>query len=494
MKIFACVLCLCLMVAFGGGAVLAHAQVTYFYTGNSFNTCVTTCSGHITGWFTVPTALGPGNGRCCVQITPSAFYFTDNNQLTITQLSPDLIPTFGVGTDGSGKLIFWGIDLLAGTSAGTNYRMDISTVEDASFILETCPPGTPGPICYLYNDATYSPGTWTVSGINTGLTITLPPALQLPSAAWKDASMGFNTYEATLIATGGVPPYDWIVTGLPIGISVNPTTGVLSGTFSQVSEDVGSFDRINGLFNISVTVSDSAGATDSVSLAIPFTCGGSGDEDKLIGQYTSRLGSTPTFGQYGIRDTITSLPFAPRCMDITRSARSTNYTFTQLNSSNMSVLPNVALVANSLLTGQGVAYFLTPPLFHGPGLDAWVANYGSKPTLTSDYRNPADQLSVYRSIGAAPVRGGRHMFGDAADLEVSPHGTDSTGKVINPAGAAAWKAMLNAALAAGADFTESDPYSTAAGLRCSPAKMWCVHADWRWATQPFSLGGMPYAQ
>jgi len=179
--------------------------------------------------------------------------------------------------------------------------------------------------------------------------------------------LAFNTYEAALIATGGNPPYQWTVTGLPIGISVNASTGVISGTFAQGSEDVHSFDRINGLFNISATVSDSAGATDSVSIAIPFTCGGSGDEDSLIGQYTTRLGSTPSFGQYGVRDVVTGKPFAPRCMDITRSAHSRAYTFDNLNASNQqpaksqNVLPQLALLANSLLTGQGVQYFLTLP-------------------------------------------------------------------------------------------------------------------------------------
>jgi hypothetical protein len=347
-------------------------------------------------------------------------------------------------------------------------------------------------------------GTLLVSTSSTKpLAITVPTALQLPPGVWKDPStLAFNTYEAALLATGGHPPYDWTVTGLPIGISVNPTTGVISGTFSQGSEDVQSFDRINGLFNVSATVSDSAGATDTVSLAIPFTCGGSGDEDSLIGQYATRLGSTPTFGQYGIRDIITGKAFAPRCMDTTRSASSRYYSFNNLNVSNQqpaknqNVLPQLALLANSLLTGQGVTSFLPPPLFSGPGLDAWVANCGSVPILTSGYRNPADQLSVYLSMTppGTPARGGRHMFGDAADLAVSPPGTDPNTGIVNPAGVAAWNAMLNAALNAGADFTESDPISAKAGLPCSSSKMRCVHADWRFATQPFSSGGTPYAQ
>ena len=62
-----------------------------------------------------------------------------------------------------------------------------------------------------------------------------------------------------------------------------------------------------------------------------------------------------------------------------------------------------------------------------------------------------------------------------------------------PSGAAKYKALLNAALDAGADYTESDKNATALKLACSPAVMACVHADWRDATS--LLGGdTPYAQ
>jgi hypothetical protein len=68
-------------------------------------------------------------------------------------------------------------------------------------------------------------------------------------------------YSQTLTATGGTPPYTWAVTSgtLPIGLSLNSTTGVLSGT-----------PKLGAQAAFTVTVTDSLGltATRSFSLTI----------------------------------------------------------------------------------------------------------------------------------------------------------------------------------------------------------------------------------
>jgi hypothetical protein len=301
----------------------------------------------------------------------------------------------------------------------------------------------------------------------------------LAAGVWQTASLAFSEYSATLFATGGTPPYTWAVTGLPNSLSVDSASGGISGTFAEDSENTSSFDRIKRQFTIFVSVSDSVGATASSvpPLTIDFTCGGLGDEDLLIQQYVS-LGVYAGFA--GIIDSVTSKPFAPRCMDITRSGHSQNYRFPTLNRSNRSD-GSVALLANSLLTGQGVPYFLPPPLSHGPGLDGWVGNFGSVPTLTSGFRPPLDQVKINSTAPSS-----RHMFGDAVDLAVIQTGT--TAQIQ-----ARYNALVNAALDAGADFTETDPKSIRLKLACSPAVMTCVHADWRFATSLFG-GSAPYAQ
>jgi uncharacterized protein (TIGR03437 family) len=67
-----------------------------------------------------------------------------------------------------------------------------------------------------------------------------------------EASPG-AAYSQSLQAAGGSPPYTWSIIGsLPPGITINPSTGLLSGT-----------PTATGSFSFSVRVSDSAGASAS---------------------------------------------------------------------------------------------------------------------------------------------------------------------------------------------------------------------------------------
>jgi hypothetical protein len=57
-----------------------------------------------------------------------------------------------------------------------------------------------------------------------------------------------RAYSASVTASGGVPPYTWSAAGLPSALSINSTTGVISGT-----------PTVSGTFPVTVTVSDSGG-------------------------------------------------------------------------------------------------------------------------------------------------------------------------------------------------------------------------------------------
>ena len=74
-----------------------------------------------------------------------------------------------------------------------------------------------------------------------------PPSLsitsnrQLPDGALNAA------YTATLAAVGGLPPYTWSATGLPAGLTINVSTGVITGVPTAA-----------GSFGMAITVTDSA--------------------------------------------------------------------------------------------------------------------------------------------------------------------------------------------------------------------------------------------
>jgi len=71
------------------------------------------------------------------------------------------------------------------------------------------------------------------------------PAPLVISGTLPYAQVG-QPYSAALAASGGVPPYDWVVSGLPPELALDPATGVISGTPATA-----------GSYPVGVTVYDS---------------------------------------------------------------------------------------------------------------------------------------------------------------------------------------------------------------------------------------------
>jgi len=80
-----------------------------------------------------------------------------------------------------------------------------------------------------------------------------------------------QAYSHQFAATGGVAPYTWTAGGLPAGMSINPTTGILSGTSFGIA--------LPNNFSIWVRATDSTSAfgTLSTTLTLVEPSGGSGD-------------------------------------------------------------------------------------------------------------------------------------------------------------------------------------------------------------------------
>jgi hypothetical protein len=83
------------------------------------------------------------------------------------------------------------------------------------------------------------------------LSITIAPALASPGCPPGTAALG-QAYSATLIASGGTPPYAWAIASgqLPSGLSLNGGSGQISGTPSA-----------GGSFNFGIKVSDQSSAS-----------------------------------------------------------------------------------------------------------------------------------------------------------------------------------------------------------------------------------------
>jgi alpha-tubulin suppressor-like RCC1 family protein len=87
-------------------------------------------------------------------------------------------------------------------------------------------------------------------------TITIAPAVHITTTLLPDAVLNEAYPETALEATGGTGPYTWSATGLPAGVSVNTSTGVLSGIPTE-----------SGPFNALVTVTDANHKTAEASLS-----------------------------------------------------------------------------------------------------------------------------------------------------------------------------------------------------------------------------------
>jgi hypothetical protein len=181
-------------------------------------------------------------------------------------------------------------------------------------------------------------------------------------------------------------------------------------------------------------------SVSSITISGPANGPPCGDvRDQIVAEY-------PKNGVY-YKDPATGekYPWQPLCTYFSQSARGPDYTFQQYNTGDY----DWALVRQEIVD-----------VLPQNGVNSWLHWLGrsTPPKLNSGYRSPGHNADV---TGA--VRGSRHLFGSAVDLQ-------NKSRTF-----AEWQTMKNAAIDAGAEYVE--PWSAIRTAR-SPCYSHCVHAEW----------------
>jgi hypothetical protein len=94
------------------------------------------------------------------------------------------------------------------------------------------------------------------------LSITIIPQLTITTASPLPGGVVNVAYSQTVVAQGGVASYTWSATGLPAGLTISASTGVISGTPTAA-----------GTSSASVTVKDSGNPQQTASATLSITIG-----------------------------------------------------------------------------------------------------------------------------------------------------------------------------------------------------------------------------
>lgn len=117
---------------------------------------------------------------------------------------------------------------------------------------------------YSGNDSftyTASNSAGTSASATVSLVITAPATVTIaPASGALPAATKGSAWSQSLSATGGSAPYTWTAHGLPTGITLNSTTGALSGT-----------PTTSGSFSFTLTAQDAGGVSSTVTYTLVVT-------------------------------------------------------------------------------------------------------------------------------------------------------------------------------------------------------------------------------
>jgi Zn-dependent metalloprotease len=223
----------------------------------------------------VHAAAGPGNHWFYLLAEGTS---PTNGQPTSTTCNSTTVT--GVGIQNAIKIMYGAMQMKTSSSSYLKYRT--WTLTAAKNLDATCG---------LFNATKAAWNGVSVPAQTADPTCGSTGTLTVPNPGNKTGTVGTAITAFTITASGGTSPYHYAATGLPGGVTINATSGQVSGTPTG-----------GGTFNVTVNVTDSSSPVKSGSTAftITVTGGGGGCGTNLITNGGFESGNTPWTASAGV--------------------------------------------------------------------------------------------------------------------------------------------------------------------------------------------------
>ena len=244
------------------GATLAATGGTTPYTwsatGLPAGLNLNSSTGAISG---TPTTAGTSTVAITVTDSTNPTHLTATANLSLTVVAPPTITTASLPSGVAGVAYSATVAATGGTTpytwSATGLPSGLSIDPASGAISGTSNTAGTSTVVVTVTDAT-NPAHLTGT---KSLSLTIVAPIGITTASLPSGVTG-TAYSATVSASGGTTPYVWSATGLPAGLSIDPASGVISGTPSAA-----------GTSTVAVTVTDATNpthltATRNLSLAI----------------------------------------------------------------------------------------------------------------------------------------------------------------------------------------------------------------------------------
>lgn len=293
------------------------APYTYSATGLPTALSISTASGAIAG---TPAQSAIGTASVVVTVTDSSSpqqSTTATLSLTITpatlSITTAALPNAIVGSAYTAVLgVTGGVTpytyAASGLPAGLSINASTGAITGTAVLSAV---GTSS-VKFTVTDAEATPQTATT----TLSLVVLPSGLSIATSSLPDGIVN-QPYNTSIAASGGTPPYIFSASGLPSSLSINASTGAITGTPTSADE---------GTAQVTFTVSDSGTPTPQqvstpISLTIDSASSAAACKGMSLGDEASLNGFVPFPADNAWNTDISAAPLDPNNTAITTSSQ-----------------------------------------------------------------------------------------------------------------------------------------------------------------------------